>query len=303
MRMLKKLGWFILTFVIAFLVFGYQADIPVEEMKAKYAYADSEFAHISGMTVHYRVTGEGPVVVLLHGTGASLHTWEHWTIDLASDHRVISVDLPGFGLTGPDPNNNYSPTRYVQFLDDILTHLKVDSCTIAGNSFGGFVAWNYAVAHPEKVKNLCLINSSGYPRGDQPTPLSFKLASNKLTQPLVRHVTPRMMVEKTVNVVYFNDDKVTEALVDRYLREGNRSGLIGRLNQVKNENSEDIKKIACPTLIMWGDDDQLVRPEDAYKFESDIPNSKLIMYEDMGHVPMEEIPEQTVADLRKFLRE
>lgn len=307
MRMLKKLGWFILTFVIAFLVFGYQADIPVEELKAKYAYVDSQFAEISGMTVHYRVTGEGAVVVLLHGTGASLHTWEEWTKDLAKDHQVIGIDLPGFGLTGPDPNNSYSPKRYVQFLEDVLTHLNVDSCAMAGNSFGGYVAWNYAVTHPDKVKKLCLINSSGYPRGDQPTPLSFKLASNKITQPLVRNVTPRMIVEKTVNVVYFNDDKVTEDLVDRYfdmlLRQGNRSGLIGRLNQVKNENSEDIKKIECPTLIMWGDDDQLVRPEDAYRFDADIRNSKLIMYKDMGHVPMEEIPEQTVAEFRAFLKE
>jgi pimeloyl-ACP methyl ester carboxylesterase len=113
------------------------------------------------------------------------------------------------------------------------------------------------------------------------------------------------MVEKMLRTVYYDDSKVTSQLMDRYfemlLMEGNRDGLIGRLNQVRNENSEEIKKIICPTLIMWGDDDQLVRPEDAYKFEADILGSQLIMYENMGHVPMEEIPEQTVSDFRKFL--
>lgn len=307
MRGLKKLGWFVLSFILAFIVFGYQGDIPADEIKAKYSYSDSHFLEHEGLEIHYRVTGEGPDVVLLHGTASSLHTWEDWTEDLKKDHRVISLDLPGFGLTGPEPSNNYSPSRYVEILHAVMMHLEVDSCVMAGNSFGGFVAWNYAVKYPASVNKLCLINSSGYPRGDQPTPLSFKLATNPITQPLVRHVTPRMMVSRTVDVVFFDDTKITDQLVDRYyemlLRDGNRDGLIGRLNQVKNENSEDIKKIACPTLIMWGDDDQLVRPEDAYKFESDIAGSRLIMYENMGHVPMEEIPERSVADFSVFLAE
>lgn len=282
-------------------------DIPVEEIIEKYAYDDSKFLELDGMKVHYRINGDtGETVVLLHGTAASLHTWEGWIEELSKYYRVVSFDMPGFGITGPEPNGVYTRERYQQFIEDVLLKLNVDTCYMAGNSFGGHMAWSYAVNHPDKVKKLAILNSSGYPRGDQPTPISFKMQKMDWLRPVLTHITPRSLVRKSVELVYFDDSKITDELVERYhemlLREGNRAGLIGKTQQVHDDHSHQIKQITCPTLIMWGDSDGLVNVDAAPRFHEDIPNSELLIYENMGHVPMEEIPERSVADFIAFLR-
>jgi pimeloyl-ACP methyl ester carboxylesterase len=293
--------------LVAFSIFSYRADIPVDELIAKHAYPDSRFVEVDGLQVHYRITGEGKekTVVLLHGTSSSLHTWEKWTELLDPHFRVVSFDLPGFGLTGPFPHSDYSPERYLEFLEKVLDRLEVDTFHLAGNSFGGFLAWRFALDHPERVSKLVLLNSSGYPRGDQPTPLGFRMAMNEPLRPIFTHFTPRSVVSRTVHEVYFDQSKVTDALIDRYydllLREGNRDALMHQIQQVKHETAEAVRNISCPTLILWGDHDRVVTPEDAPKFQRDIQGSQLIIYEGMGHVPMEEDPQRTMADVLPFL--
>ncbi|MCF8277765.1 MAG: alpha/beta hydrolase [Flavobacteriales bacterium] len=293
--------------VCGFIASSWHDDIPVEEIIEKYAYDNSQFVELDGMQVHYRINGDtGETVVLLHGTASSLHTWEGWTNELSKYYRVVSFDMPGFGITGPEPNDNYTRERYQKFIEDVLLKLNVDTCYMAGNSFGGYMAWSFAVNHPDKVKKLAVLNSSGYPRGDQPTPVSFKLQKMDWMKPVLLHLTPQSLVRKSVKVVYFDDWKITEELVERYhellLREGNRAGLMGKTRQINYDHSEEVKQIKCPTLIMWGDSDGLVNVEAAAKFHADIPNSELLIYENMGHVPMEEIPERSVADFISFLR-
>ncbi len=292
--------------MVGFLSSASHDDIPVEEIIEKYAYENSEFLELDGMQVHYRINGDGAeTVVLLHGTAASLHTWEGWTKVLEKNYRVVSFDLPAFGITGPEPNGIYTRERYLKFIDDVLIELGVDSCYMAGNSFGGYMAWSFTVANPEKVKKLAILNSSGYPRGDQPTPISFRLQKMEWLKPIVTKITPRSLVRKSVKMVYYDDSKATEDKVERYhemlLREGNRAGLMGKSLQVKYDYVDEIKEIQCPTLIMWGDDDQLVNADAAPRFHADIPNSELLIYENMGHVPMEEIPERSVADFIAFI--
>lgn len=305
--MKKKLIWFLVAFVVMAIGTSYHSDIPLEDLKERYTYSDSKFWEHDGMPIHYRVTGTGEnTIVLLHGTASSLHTWEAWTNILRKNYRVVSMDLPGFGLTGPDSKNDYSPDRYVRFVDDVLNEIGVDSCIIAGNSFGGYVAWNYAVAHPDKVTKLGLLNSSGYPRDKQSkSDFGFWIASQSWAQPLVQKITPRSLIAKSVRNVYFDNDKIDDLIIDRYfhmlLRAGNRAGLYGRMSQVRNTNSEDIKEVSCPTLIMWGDHDNLVRVEDAGRFHADISNSELLIYEDMGHIPMEEIPQRSCKDFLAFV--
>ncbi|MCB0756621.1 MAG: alpha/beta hydrolase, partial [Flavobacteriales bacterium] len=215
-------------------------------------------------------------------------------------------DLPAFGITGPEPNGVYTRERYLKFVDDVLNRLGIDSCYMAGNSFGGYLTWSYAVQHPEKVKKIAILNSSGYPRGDQPTPISFKMQKLEWMRPILTHITPRSLVRKSVKVVYYDDDKVTEDLVTRYmellLREGNRGGLMGKTQQITYDHSDEIKQVKCPTLIIWGDQDMLVNVDAAPRFHEDIPNSELLIYEHMGHVPMEEIPERSVNDFMAFLK-
>ena len=297
----------LITLVVVVVVKDWQADIPVEEIIDKYAYADSRFLELDGMNVHYRVTGDtGETIVLLHGTAASLHTWEDWTTELSKYYKVVSFDMPGFGITGPEPNNDYTRERYLRFVDDVLVKLNIDSCYMAGNSFGGYLTWSYAFAHPEKVRKIAILNSSGYPRGDQPTPISFKLQKMSWMKPILTNITPMSLVRRGVEVVYYDDSKIREDRVQRYadllLREGNRAGLMGKTMQIKYDYTDEIKQIQCPTLIMWGDSDKLVNVEAAPKFHADIPNSELLIYENMGHVPMEEIPEKSAKDFMAFLK-
>lgn len=307
---MKKIGFGIvaalLLIIAVVVVAGYEADIPVAELREKYSYPESQFIAIDGMDVHYRITGKGPeTIVLLHGTSSSLHTWEGWTQELNDRYRVVSMDLPAFGLTGPFPDGDYSPEHYLRFLEDFFAALELDTFHLAGNSFGGFLAWRYAVQHPEVVTKLILLNSSGYPRGDQPTPFGFKLASMDFMKPIVANITPRHLVQKTVKAVYYDESRITDALVTRYhdllLREGNREALMGRIQQVKHETADAVKLVQCPTLILWGDHDRVVTPEDAPKFHRDISGSRLIVYDNMGHVPMEEDPERTLKDVLPFL--
>jgi pimeloyl-ACP methyl ester carboxylesterase len=286
---------------------SWQDDIAVEEIIEKYAYDNSQFLELDGMNVHYRINGDtGETVVLLHGTASSLHTWEGWTDELSKDYRVVSFDMPGFGITGPEPNDVYTRERYLKFIDDMLVKLDIDSCYMAGNSFGGYLTWSYAVAHPEKVKKIAILDASGYPRGDQPTPISFKLQKMTWLKPVLTNLTPKSLVRKGVEVVYYDDSKITEELVQMYmdllLREGNRGGLMGKTTQITYDYTDEIKQVQCPTLIMWGDSDKLVNVDAAPKFHADIPNSELLIYENMGHVPMEEIPEKSAKDFMAFLK-
>ena len=267
----------LLTIVIVVVVKDWQADIPVEEIIEKYAYDNSQFVELDGMNVHYRISGDtGETIVLLHGTASSLHTWEGWTDELSKYYRVVSFDMPGFGFTGPEPNGVYTRERYVQFIDDMLVKLNVDSCYMAGNSFGGYMTWSYAVKHPEKVKKIAILDASGYPRGDQPTPISFKLQKLDWLKPVLTHLTPKALVRKGVKVVYYDESKVTEERVQRYmdllLREGNRAGLMGKTMQIKYDYVDEIKLVQCPTLIIWGDSDMLVNVDAAPRFHADIPN-------------------------------
>jgi pimeloyl-ACP methyl ester carboxylesterase len=308
---MKKVIFYLLLGLIGlfcgYIVSSWHDDIPVEELIEKYGYDNSQFLELDGMHVHYRLNGDtGETVVLLHGTAASLHTWEGWINELSKQYRVVSFDMPGFGFTGPEPNGVYTRERYQKFVEDVLVKLNVDTCYMAGNSFGGYMAWSYAVNHPDKVKKLAILDASGYPRGDQPTPISFKLQKLDWLRPVITHITPSSLVRKSVEVVYYDDSKITDELVQRYfdilLREGNRGGLMGKMQQITYNYSDEIKLVQCPTLIMWGDSDCLVNVEAAPKFHADIPNSELLIYENMGHVPMEEIPERSVADFIAFLQ-
>jgi pimeloyl-ACP methyl ester carboxylesterase len=264
---------------------------------------------IAGMQVHVRDEGprEDPrPLVLVHGTSASLHTWEGWVRDLQRDHRVISMDLPGFGLTGPFPDGDYAIEAYVRFIGSLLDALSVRTCVLAGNSLGGEIAWEVAHALPDRVSALVLVDAAGYPRQALSVPLGFRIASTPGMRRLVERVLPKSLVARSVRNVYGDPSKVNGALVDRYfdllLRAGNREALGRRLALAgTGAHSARITGIRQPTLILWGSLDRLVPPANAERFHHDIAGSKLVMFPELGHVPQEEDPERTVAELRKFL--
>ena len=304
-KFLKGLLILLGILLVAFLIFR-NPDKSVGELIAIYTDEQSQWLDIDGLQVHYKKEGAGPAVVLIHGTGASLHTWDGWTEILSDSFTVYRMDIPAFGLTGPALDADYTIDAYVDFIKSFVTDQGIDSFSIAGNSLGGHIAWAYTVMHPDEVEKLILLDAAGYPHEGESTALAFKIANNPILSPMMKYITPKSFIEKNMIQVYGDDSKISDELVTRYhdmtLRTGNRQAFIDRVHTHHEDISERIKEIECPTLIMWGTEDIWVNPEDAERFDTDIENSQLIMYEGVGHVPMEESPEVTARDVMAFLK-
>lgn len=301
-----------LTGTAVYVTRHYAPDLPVEVLAERWAPPPSQFIDVLGMQVHLRDEGPDGVgdrtLVLLHGTGASLHTWDGWVEALTDQYRVIRFDLPGFGLTGPDPQANYTIEHYAAVVVAVLDALGVQRAVLAGNSLGGHVAWATAVLHPERVTHLVLVDATGYPFEPDSIPLGFRIARTPVLNRLMEQVMPRPIVRGSVENVYGDPSLVTEELVDRYFdltaREGNRRALADRLRQIKpGPLSDRIPEIAVPTLILWGGQDRLVPPSLGDRFEDEIAGSRLVRFPALGHVPHEEDPAATVAVVREFLAE
>lgn len=307
----KLLGYLLLLSVVVvggFIALNWAPDVPVDELKSQWAPEPSRFIEVQGMQVHYRDQGprEAETLVLLHGTSASLHTWEDWVAELGGRYRVISLDLPAFGLTGPFPDADYRLAHYSAFLAEVLDRLEVPKATLAGNSFGGQLAWQFTVDHPQRVERLVLIDASGYPRESTSVPLGFRLAGIPALRPVMSRILPRALIESSVRNVYGDPEKPSEALIDRYyqlaLREGNRAALRERFRQSEiGVEPARITEIQAPTLIIWGGRDGLVAPVNAERFHRDIAGSRLVMFDELGHVPQEEDPQATLAVTLEFL--
>lgn len=306
--MAKKIVLVVFLGISALLAFLFKSDIPFEELKNKYTNEQSKFINIQGVNVHYRDEGnrnDTTPLVLIHGTSSSLHTWDSIVPALVGKKRIIRLDLPAFGLTGPHPQRDYSTDFYNQFIDAFLNAIGVQQYIIAGNSLGGSIAWNQALAYPNKLKQLILINSGGYPKKNEKGNIGFKLASTPVVGDVLLKFTPRGIIRKSVEDVYSDKTKVSEDLVQRYydllLREGNRQATLDIFKQRKFGSSEKIKNIQTPTLIIWGEDDQLIDVSNAYLFEKDIRNSQLVIIPKTGHVPMEENPSAFLAAINQFI--
>jgi len=284
-------------------------DIALDQLKVRWAKAPSKFIELDGMQVHYR--DEGPrddpaPILLLHGTGNSLHTWDAWAEQLKGKHRVIRFDRPGFGLTGPNPTGDYSMVYFADFTQRFLDALQIRKVIVAGNSAGGRVALYLASRHPERVEKLVLIASAGYPR-NTPSQFAFRLMTSRWLAPILTRILPRGQVEANVRNTYGDPAKVSQEVLDRSyeltLREGNRGALGDNLRQAQDVNDQAlIKAIKVPTLIMWGSNDHVISMmPDAGNFHRDIAASQLVIFEGSGHMPQEESPAETVAALRQFL--
>ncbi len=311
-KTLKLISGLALILVVAaaiFITINWEPDRSVDELKDRWAKPPSQFIQIAGMQVHLR--DEGPrndptPIVLLHGTGASLHTWNGWADELKKNRRVIRFDMPAFGLTGPSPDGDYTTENYVRFVVAILDKLKLDHVILGGNSLGGYVAWVTAVLYPNRIEKLILVDSSGYRFKTKSMPLAFRLANTPVLNQLMRFVLPRSIVEKSVRNVYGDPSKVTSELVDRYFdlatRTGNRQALVGRTTQRRlGSLANRVPELHLPTLILWGGLDRLIPPENGDRFHREIVGSKLVKFDNLGHVPQEEDPLKTVGPLIDFL--
>jgi pimeloyl-ACP methyl ester carboxylesterase len=312
LRLLKLLGLLLMFSALAVPLVR-APDRPVQSLVARWAPAPSDFIDVKGQIVHLR--DEGPQsdpapIVLLHGTGASLHTWEGWVRTLKKTRRVITFDLPGFGLTGPFAGqyaaDDYRGDAYARFVLDVLDVLKVNSAVIGGNSLGGEIAWRAVTLAPARFTRLILIDASGYAFTPGSIPLGFRTASIPVLNRIGEHLLPRSLVAATVTNVYADKSRVTEALVDRYyeltLREGNRHALGLRMQQLEpGAATSRLKTITVPTLVLWGGADQLIPVENARRFAGDLQGARIIVLDGLGHVPQEEDPARSLAPVLGFL--
>jgi pimeloyl-ACP methyl ester carboxylesterase len=261
------------------------------------------------MKVHVR--DEGPrddrsPIVLLHGTGSSLHAWEGWSQALKDKRRVIRFDLPGFGLTGPSPDGIYSIDNDIGVLIAVLDKLGVEHCVLGGASLGGGIAWRAALTHPARVEKIILVDAGGYPTKPISQPIGFRLASVPGMDWLFENILPRYLVEEGFRDVWGDPNRVTAEMVDRSIeltqREGNRRAFLDRSHQWHGGSlAHRIPELRFPTLIIWGGRDRLIPPENAERFHRDIAGSTLVIFEDLGHAPEEEDPARTVAAVKQFL--
>jgi pimeloyl-ACP methyl ester carboxylesterase len=302
-----KIFAFLLTGV--FLLSSCDADIPVATLKVKYQKSNSAFIDIDGVPVHYIVEGkldDSLPIVFIHGTSASLYTWDTLSSLLKANKKIIRFDLPAFGLTGPNRLNQYNFNFYNQFIDEFLLKLNVTKCIVAGNSLGGSIAWNYALASPDKVKQLILLDASGYPKKDEKGSLGFKLAAIPVLNQALKHISPVSLIRKSLEDAFYNKAFVTEKMVQQYhdmlLREGNRGAVLELFQHPMKPDATKIKTITQPTLIIWGKEDQLISYANAALFKQDIQDSRVLVLDKVGHIPMEEAPNQVATAILEFIK-
>ncbi|MBC5993479.1 alpha/beta fold hydrolase [Pontibacter cellulosilyticus] len=281
-------------------------DIPAEELNTKYTTPASKFISIAGANLHYRDEGQGTPIILLHGTAASLNTWDGWTKELSKTHRVLRLDLPGFGLTGRNQTDTYSIAYYSELVQQFMDEMGIDKAHIAGSSLGGQIAYDFAASHPERVQKLILVSPTGVTNAnDKSISMPFLMAQTPLLKESLKYITPRFIVEKSLKEVYGDDSRLTDEAItlshDLLLREGNREAFILRMNTVDEDNLAKLTQVKAPTLILWGEADAWVPAHNSSRFLKDIKGSELKTYAGAGHIPMEELSQETVQDALAFL--
>ncbi|MEO7990702.1 MAG: alpha/beta hydrolase [Chryseolinea sp.] len=308
-KLLKGIGISVAVLIILFLL-GNRKDIPVEELEKEYFTPQSRYVQLTDAKVHVRIRGAGPYLFLLHGSFASLHTWQHWEDTLSTIFTTVSLDLPGHGLTGPSKSENYTIHNFEKLVFELADSIGTDTFSIAGNSMGGQIAWQAALHKPDRIKNLILIDAAGFTtaKGDQQNngaPLVFTLLRSKHAAFTLEHITPRWMFALNLKQVYANPDLITSKLIDRYyqlmLREGNRHATWLRFQQLQKPPIDSLKFIRVPTLIIWGKKDKLIKVENGYEFNNAIKNSKLLIIPEGGHTSMEELPNESARLVFEFL--
>jgi pimeloyl-ACP methyl ester carboxylesterase len=311
-RVIKWMLGIVLLMLLGGLAIGYTPDTDAAAMKAKYANSASRFITLSpGLNVHYRDEGKqgAPVLMLVHGSNASLHTWEPWVKALGTTHRIVTLDLPGHGLTGAHPGGVYDAKVFVSVVDALVAKLGINHFVIGGNSMGGGVSWNYALAHPKKLDGMLLVDASGAPESKpRDMPIGFRLARMPVIKHLTKIITPRALFEASIKKSMSVQTGINDALVDRYWElnryPGNRAATaqrFGAMDKVVPATAQQLASIKVPVMIMWGAEDNLIPVAAAGWFAKAMPAATSVIYPGVGHIPMEEVAGRSAADVSAWL--
>ena len=282
-------------------------DKTAAELEARYARDGSQFITVAGLRLHVRDSGSAalaaPPLILLHGFGSSLHTWEPWAQALAATHRVIRLDLPGAGLTGADPTGDYSDLRGVQILAALIDHLGIARATLVGHSMGGRLAWRFAADQPARVDKLVLVAPDGFASPG----LEYGKAP-EVTAPvrLMQYALPKALLRMSLAPAYADPAHMTDEVVTRYhdmmLAPGVRSALIARMQQlVLQDPVPFLQRIQAPTLLLWCEKDVMIPLANVQDYLRAVPNARLVVIPDVGHLPHEETPAESLPAVQAFL--
>lgn len=296
-----------LSFILAAvaMVSLWTPDLDRGALEKKYATPHTQFSEVRGQRVHFQDTGpkDAPVLLMLHGFGASLQTWDVWTDTLQKHYRVIRLDLPGFGLSGENPNNAYAEEDDVQFIENFVNHIGVSEFSLIGHSMGGKIAWNVAAAYPSKVKQLVLMAPDGYADAADIGTKPYAMAR---IMHIMKYSLPEFFIKKSLAPAFYESTALTEQLLARYsdfLRApGVRQAIIERSNQTINTDPvARLKKITAPTLLLWGDADQMIPSQNALRYAQVLSHSKTVVLPKQGHLLQEERPQESLAQVLAFL--
>lgn len=312
-EMLKKLIKILLVLIavlaIALMIFlsSRPADVSFDELKATVPHSEySKFADVNGVRIHYQEKGEGVPIVLIHGYTSSTYTWKDVFEPLSQKYRVIALDLKGFGIS-EKPGGDYSRRAQGEIVAGLLDYLKIEKAWIAGNSMGGETALNVALNHPEKVLGLILIDSAGVKVSGKTSLTPWYLQTPVVGRVLIAlAMTSDGLVREGLRKSLFDDSKITEEQVKYYHAPLKTSG--GQLAAIRARTDfalypieDDLDRIAVPTLLMWGAEDEIIPLEAGRKMNSLIKNSKLVIIENCGHIPQEEMPERVFDEIINFI--
>ena len=319
--MKKILKYLTLSFFILLVIAVYSGtylDIPRDKLEAKYASGASEFLDLkNGSRIHYRDEGDlyKPAIILLHGFNGSLFNFERMVPLLSKEFRLISIDLPGFGLTGAIPSMDYSTQNSILVINELTRHLGVEEFSIAGNSMGGGIAWRYALENPEKTQSLVLLASSGIysseerlqiEESERESPLVWKLMRSNFVSYFLSLYTPKFFATQGLKTSVYDPNLATEEIANQFheltLMQGSREAILSRFSkQNYNDEKPDIlKKIQAPTLIIHGREDNIISFKSSINLDQYIQNSQLVIYPKIGHLPMYETPARVADDIKKF---
>ena len=289
-------------------------DISYNTLESVYSKSNSRYLKSgSQIELHFTDTGprDAPILVLVHGYSASLNTWDAWVRNLRKDYRVIRLDLPGHGLSRCVDNDEIGIEQFIASIDRVTHSLDVDQFTLVGSSMGGHTAWAYALAHPDRLDGLVLVDAAGWlsaPGEDDKDPVIFKLLRNGFARNVMKDLDMSALIRSGLENSFADPELVTDEMVERYSamsrapchREALLKIMIGTSLRVP-ASKERLSAITVPTLILHGDTDNLIPVAHAEKFADAIPGSKLIIYPETGHIPQEEQPVASVEDFRAFL--
>jgi pimeloyl-ACP methyl ester carboxylesterase len=268
---------------------------------------DTQWVEVQqGVRIHYKETGskEAPAILMLHGFGASLQTWDAWANSLSSNYRVIRPDLPGFGLTGARADQNYSEAADLAALIQLLDRLNVKKVAVVGHSMGGKMAWNLAAADTDRVTALVLMAPDGFPDSQD---IGSKPYEVPAVMGAIQYFLPKYFVRKSIEPAFSNPNALSDSLVDRYddmLRApGVRRAILDRANQtIYTDPVSRLAAIKAPTLLLWGENDQMIPSDNAQRYRTHLKNASVVMLPKLGHVLQEEQPEQGLSVVIQFLK-